>query len=217
MQQCVNTKVVESISSKAQENLLASTSEKERKEAIVQEALDGTCIEASAGWWTYEICYKKEVRQFHEETDGKRSSDWSMGVYVPEEQTADTPYSGTDIIQYFAGGQHCDENGELRRSKVLFACCPKSESKQPSVEKVEEPALCSYAITVCIPDLCETAPEETALSREQEKYVQACEQEFKEIHKDEQLPPSFCTLRWATVIAEDSSELQWARKMQFKA
>ncbi|KAE9141475.1 hypothetical protein PF007_g167 [Phytophthora fragariae] len=158
LQQCINTQLVESITTKrAKEKLLASTAEAERKAEIVRKELEGNCVFAAAGWWTYEICYKKEVRQFHEEADGSRPSDWSMGVYVPDSQEKDAAYVGTDVVQHFAGGQHCDENGELRSTKVVYSCC-KSRPKEVSVEKVDEPALssstgldgCSLQIEECV-------------------------------------------------------------------
>ena len=27
--------------------------------------LRGTCVRKAEGWWTYEVCFGKEVRQFH--------------------------------------------------------------------------------------------------------------------------------------------------------
>ncbi|RLN94282.1 hypothetical protein BBJ28_00007678 [Nothophytophthora sp. Chile5] len=215
LQQCVNTHVVDSLAAKrAKEKLLASTAELERKTEIVRQELDGHCVFAAAGWWTYEVCYKQEVRQFHQEADGSRPSDWSMGVYVPEGQETDTAYVGTDVVQYFAGGQHCDENGEMRSTKVVFQCCT-SRPKTVSVEKVDEPALCSYLISVCVPSLCETDPDEEGDSAESEQILESCKAEFEAAHTDSNVPATFATLRWATVIAEDSSELDWARRMQF--
>jgi hypothetical protein len=69
------------------------------------------------------------VRQYHEDQDGTRPSDWSVGVFVPEDKP--TSVDQTDVIaadstgaieiaQQFAGGQHCDENGELRSAKVVY-------------------------------------------------------------------------------------------------
>ncbi|KAE9360469.1 hypothetical protein PR003_g183 [Phytophthora rubi] len=215
LQQCINAQLVESITTKrAKEKLLASTAEAERKAEIVRKELEGNCVFAAAGWWTYEICYKKEVRQFHEEADGSRPSDWSMGVYVPDSQEKDAAYVGTDVVQHFAGGQHCDENGELRSTKVVYSCC-KSRPKEVSVEKVDEPALCTYAITVCVPSLCDTEQDEEQDSAENEQIIESCKEKFDATRTDAPMPSTFAGLRWSTVISEDSSELDWARRMQF--
>ncbi|GMF54011.1 unnamed protein product [Phytophthora fragariaefolia] len=186
----------------------------ERKAEIVRKELEGHCVFAAAGWWTYEVCYKQEVRQFHQEADGSRPSDWSMGVYVPDGQNNDASYVGTDVVQYFAGGQHCDENGELRSTKVVYTCC-KSRPKNISVEKVDEPALCTYLINVCVPSLCEAGQDGDQDSAGNEQIIESCKDKFDAAHTDSPMPSTFATLRWSTVISEDSSELDWARRMQF--
>ncbi|OWZ21333.1 hypothetical protein PHMEG_0004140 [Phytophthora megakarya] len=215
LQQCINTQLVESITAKrAKEKLLASTAEMERKAEIVRKEMEGHCLFAAAGWWTYEVCYKQEVRQFHQEPDGSRPSDWSMGVYVPDEEN-DLTYMGTDVVQQFAGGQHCDETGEMRSTKVVYTCC-KSQPKELSVEKVDEPALCSYLITVCVPSLCDTDIDDAAQdSAENDQIVESCKEQFDASHEDAKLPSTFATLRWSSVISEDSSELDWVRRMKF--
>lgn len=174
---------------------------------------------ATAGWWSYQVCYKKEVRQYHEDADGTRPSDWSMGVYVEDDKSSDTPDLGTDVVQYFAGGQHCDENGELRSTKVVYTCC-KTKPQTISIDSVEEPSLCSYIINVCIPELCGRTEDADGVAADTKKYTQACEQELAaglSAEEASKVPTSFTTLRWSTVISEDSSELDWARSMQFKA
>lgn len=248
LQHCINSKAIASITAltkKSQEDQASALSEKERRTQIVEDAMsdEDECVVASSGWWSYQVCYKKEVRQFHEEQDGTRPSDWSMGVFVPEVSSADTPTMGSDVVQYFAGGQHCDENGEQRSTKVVYTCC---KSKPPilAIDSVDEPTLCSYIINVCVPELCENADSgdlESAL--ETVKYTRECEKELTAVAAEtsssssssssegegatdseapvatrKSAPPmSFTALRWATVISEDSSELEWARNMQFKA
>lgn len=88
--------------------------------------MEGQCVVAQAGWWTYELCYRKEVRQYHQEQDGTRPSDWSMGVYKSDDFLPDvSPPGGVlkDVTQFYTDGQICDENGELRSSKVIYTCC----------------------------------------------------------------------------------------------
>ncbi|KAJ0388566.1 hypothetical protein P43SY_011539 [Pythium insidiosum] len=74
------------MSSKSQDERKASTADELAKNKdIVRRELEGKCVTAGSGWWTYEVCYGKEVRQFHEEPDGSRPSDWSMGAYVSDD------------------------------------------------------------------------------------------------------------------------------------
>lgn len=220
LQQCINTHLDDSMAVRAQERLAAAADERQRKAEIVDEAMDGECVVAGAGWWTYEVCYKKEVRQFHQEPDGSRPSDWSMGKFVdPSATKAGVEAPSTDVVHYFAGGQHCDENGELRNSKVVYTCC-KTRPGAASVDKIDEPALCSYLITVCVPELCEEGDDGSRygeqLLTQDGKVIETCKAQFTATHGDSELPASFAALRWSTVVSEDSSELEWARRMQFR-
>ena len=46
------------------------------------ESLNGVCLSRHEGWWSYEFCYKKQMRQFHlvTVTDAKvRGGGWLGG------------------------------------------------------------------------------------------------------------------------------------------
>ena len=58
----------------------------------------GTCPNGIAGarcfyrledWWTYELCYKKHVRQFHREKD-VLTAEYLLGVYHEDSADIDT-------------------------------------------------------------------------------------------------------------------------------
>jgi len=46
--------------------------------------LDGSCAYLNQGWWTYEWCHRRHVRQFHLEAQA-RSPEWSLGDYTRTE------------------------------------------------------------------------------------------------------------------------------------
>lgn len=169
------------------------------------------------------------MRQFHEEPDGKRPSDWSMGKFVPFEQAADavvdtldtpTDLPSSDIVHYFQGGQPCDENGELRNTHVTYKCC-KSRPAEIAIDAIAEPSLCSYVINICVPSLCDKTADAQALESAlaAQRHADVCEREMVAgLGSHQDAPPlSFTALRWSTVISEASSELDWARNLQFKA
>ncbi|CAI5723959.1 unnamed protein product [Hyaloperonospora brassicae] len=212
LQECANTQLVDYVTLGVPE--VNTAAEREQKMETVRKELEGHCLLTTTGWWTYEVCYAHEVHQFHEEPDGSRSSDWSMGAFVPETGATDTEYTGTDVTQFFAGGQHCDENGELRSTRVVYTCC-KSRPEHTMVEAVEEPALCMYLIRVCVPSLCDSKwdKEEGAIGGEKQT-VESCKAAVEAKHAEAELPSSFTALRWSSVISEDSGELDWARRMQ---
>ena len=43
--------------------------------------LADVCLIVNRGWWTYEWCHLRHVRQFHVEPDGQQTSIWSMGTF----------------------------------------------------------------------------------------------------------------------------------------
>ncbi|CAI5737232.1 unnamed protein product [Peronospora destructor] len=215
LEQCINTQLAESFMTKlASQNLLASTAETETKKEIVRKELEGQCVSTVIGWWTYKVCYGKEVRQFHQEPDGSRTNEWSMGVFVPKARETDASDAGTNVVHYFDGGQHCDENGDLRSTSVVYTCC-QLRPKDVMIEKVDEPAMCKYLIRVCVPSLCDTKPVKEYDFAENKENIGLCKETFETFHAHAKLPSTFSTLHWSSVISEDSSELDWARRLQF--
>ena len=44
--------------------------------------LNGLCSTLSQGWWSYEWCHRRHVRQFHfDRGTRKRDPEWSLGDY----------------------------------------------------------------------------------------------------------------------------------------
>ena len=60
---------------------------------------DGLCFYRMEDWWTYELCYKKHVRQFHKEKDVLQS-EFILGEYHEEASDA-------DLVQVCSTGRHC--------------------------------------------------------------------------------------------------------------
>ena len=48
----------------------------------------GLCLYRIEEWWTYELCYKKHVRQFHKEQN-QVVSEYSLGTFQEEEVDQD--------------------------------------------------------------------------------------------------------------------------------
>lgn len=146
-------------------------------------ALENQCDTLSAGWWNYEWCHRKHVRQFHVDSGNQLNPVWSLGRYnhsrdptVRSEaanEGAPVVDTGSGMVDYFVGGQHCDETGDGRRTAVEFRCCSKEGDSAGAVgnkkakrkmstrskgmatfASIREPSLCSYEVTVCTPLLC---------------------------------------------------------------
>ena len=118
--------------------------EMDRLDSILKR-LRGLCQAVSRGYWTYEWCFKKSIRQFHLEPLPKnyvpkkeskdvvlevnkikylRVPDWSLGTYkleknLPTSMEWDKPKKNQIYISnHYIGGQHCDETGRGRYTEV---------------------------------------------------------------------------------------------------
>lgn len=145
-------------------------------EAEVFAALEGSCTEMTQGFWTYEVCHGREVRQFHVDMQEKakaqqlrsqgklappvaREPDWSLGrVDKARKQQRLTPPAGTGAryftSHFFKGGQRCDETGTGRTTEVQYLCCDGADN---TIVTVEEPSPCKYKIQLCLQSACGAA------------------------------------------------------------
>merc|ERR1711907_676660 len=90
--------------------------------------LEGKCTVSRKGWWTYQWCHKKEIRQYHTE-NGVRSHDWSLGRFDSTGRKERPANRATKFkSHFFLDGQRCDETGKGRSSEVTFNCCADDNS-----------------------------------------------------------------------------------------
>ncbi|KRZ84029.1 Protein OS-9 [Trichinella sp. T8] len=126
------------------------------------EILKNTCLGKTVGWWTYEFCYGKYVRQYHTE-DGKvvqptlmlgmfgQDYDWSnqSDVVAKFGDTKQNVYH----CQIFTNGTICDLNNEFRQSEIRFFC--DFDFNGAYLYSVDEPVSCQYVFNVHISTLCQ--------------------------------------------------------------
>jgi protein OS-9 len=134
--------------------------------------LEGKCFYYGNGdWWTYEMCHKSHIEQFHRE-GAARVSSYSLGRYDADatlgleraRTDADASTGGTSVLEdrpyrahAFVGGSKCEDVGDAyreteRQSEVRFVC---AEDGAEGVSSVEEPATCKYVLTFRTPLVCE--------------------------------------------------------------
>ena len=85
-----------------------------------------------AGWWSYEFCYGREVKQYHFENGaiqgetislGKFESDYNWEKSEEWESSSKTPAKKRKHhSQYYVDGSTCDLTGEPRKTEVRFKC-----------------------------------------------------------------------------------------------
>lgn len=143
----------------SQVNVTEDAGEKIRS---VLDSLGDWCAYRIDGWWTYEICYRQGIRQFHTDTEVKKvTSEFLLGKY-PE--TLDTPLivegDEGDVSHHNYASDVCGEGhvcdvgdrfGAKREVEVRYWC---GTSKKPVVVDVREPKSCHYVFDVQIAALC---------------------------------------------------------------
>ncbi|XP_043718805.1 protein OS-9 homolog isoform X2 [Telopea speciosissima] len=128
------------------------------------EVLKGECLVRHEGWWSYEFCYQKKLRQFHLE-DEKAVQEFILGVYDAE-STAAFNHNLTDVstlkdprskdasqryhAHQYTNGTICDLTNDPRETEVRFVC---SESRV-MISSITELSTCKYALTIQWPMLC---------------------------------------------------------------
>ncbi|KAG9450222.1 hypothetical protein H6P81_010187 [Aristolochia fimbriata] len=130
----------------------------------LMEVMKDRCWTRQEGWWNYEFCHLKHLRQFHLE-NGKAVQEFILGVYDPE-TTAAFNHNRSDVsimkdprskdasqryhAHLFTNGTVCDLTSEPRETEVRFIC---AESRV-LISSVKEIATCKYAIMIHCPMLC---------------------------------------------------------------
>ncbi|XP_050213653.1 protein OS-9 homolog [Mercurialis annua] len=128
------------------------------------EVLKERCFIRQEGWWSYEFCYEKKLRQVHLEDD-KVVQEFILGVYDEEATTAfnqnlsdvstlKDPRSKDASQRYHAhqytNGTACDLTNQLRETEVRFVC----SEPRAMISSITEISTCKYALTVQVPMLC---------------------------------------------------------------
>nr|XP_002732136.1 PREDICTED: protein OS-9-like [Saccoglossus kowalevskii] len=117
------------------------------------------CLIKTKGWWTYEFCYRKTIRQYHMD-DGNIIGDViSLGNYHSEMDWSTNSNSSETkrhkINRYhshlYKNGSVCDLTQRQRESEVRFMC---DEVGLDTIHRVDEPSSCMYLITIHTNRVC---------------------------------------------------------------
>ena len=125
------------------------------------------CFYRVEGWWTYEYCHRKHIRQFHKENE-EVTADYVLGNFdagatstlreqsgggkdaIAVEPSA-TGRSSKYVALVFTGGSTCDLTGEKRRVEARFFCGSEANT---FIASLKEPATCQYTLQISTPLLC---------------------------------------------------------------
>ncbi|GLI62889.1 hypothetical protein VaNZ11_005638 [Volvox africanus] len=123
------------------------------------DAMSALCLYRQEGLWTYELCYKKYVRQFRQAKSG-HIEDFSCGVFTSaggqdesvKEDISSHPYPIRYVSHTFVGGAECAMTGEPRTAEVRFTCMPGINDNV--IVSMNEFPTCNYVFVINAPLLC---------------------------------------------------------------
>lgn len=123
------------------------------KEASIDSFVNGKeCyVSGFKTYWKYSLCFKKEIRMFHEEA-GVKTQTISLGKFDEEKHLSwmqanpQKRRSQTEVSYLFSDGDICHETNRLRFVEAKLRCLD-SESRQFTMT-LEEPKLCEYKLTL---------------------------------------------------------------------
>ncbi|KAF8033881.1 hypothetical protein BT93_C0223 [Corymbia citriodora subsp. variegata] len=128
------------------------------------EVLKDECLIRQEGWWSYEFCYHRKIRQFHREDD-QVVQEFILGYYDSEATSAfnqnlsdvstlKDPRSKDASQRYHAhqytNGTTCDLTNQPRETEVRFVC----SEPRAMITSFTELSTCKYALTIQSPMLC---------------------------------------------------------------
>jgi hypothetical protein len=129
------------------------------------ESMQEKCIYRWEGWWTYEFCYGKHIRQFHQEQDGSIPAQFFLGQETGT--TSGVPGPDYYSIEYEAGST-CDLTGKPRTCEIRIYCQQNSDVSM--FTSIKEPSSCNYVVRIDTPHLCKH-PKYTSKETDTEKIL----------------------------------------------
>jgi endoplasmic reticulum lectin 1 len=131
----------------------------------IENFLEGkNCLTGGTGWWKYEFCYGKYVRQFHVDKFGSKTS-ILLGVFddkIHKEFLQSHPEKRPkpvgqrkQIVHFYSGGSTCDKTGQQRQTEVILKCLENAPSRTTVSLYLLEPKVCSYILGIESPLICD--------------------------------------------------------------
>nr|CAG8510713.1 4763_t:CDS:2 [Entrophospora candida] len=124
-----------------------------KKGLVLLEPLLDNCLYYINGWWTYEYCHMRHVKQFHQIIQaGSLIEDTSSESYfLGKTLGTDLEVGGGKkfLVQRWSDGTTCDLTGNPRRVEIQFHCNP-----QNYISVVTEMYTCNYLVVIHTSYLC---------------------------------------------------------------
>lgn len=132
--------------------------------SIVESFLEGkTCLTGGTGWWKYEFCYGKYVKQFHVDKLGSKTT-IMLGTFKEEDhkeflknhpdKRPKPKEQRKQLIHFYSEGSMCDKTGKPRQVEVVLKCLENAQSQSAVSLYLLEPTICNYVLGVESPLIC---------------------------------------------------------------
>eukprot|EP01121_Diplochlamys_sp_Union-15-3_P009952 TRINITY_DN2739_c0_g1_i2.p1 TRINITY_DN2739_c0_g1~~TRINITY_DN2739_c0_g1_i2.p1 ORF type:complete len:304 (-),score=27.95 TRINITY_DN2739_c0_g1_i2:411-1322(-) len=108
--------------------------------------LHNSCLFKVEGWWSYEFCFGRHIRQYHEDERGKLSNEYYLGYPKDDKILEEEEYASLN----YEGGSTCDLTGLPRKTEVRLKC----NSEISIIGDIKEVSTCNYILNVELPSLC---------------------------------------------------------------
>merc|ERR550519_547374 len=111
----------------------------------------GPCIYKTKDWWTYEVCYRRSIKQYHVENDKPVGEIMLLGRHDPGQDVWEQTNT-TYLPQYYTNGTQCDLTNRPRQAQLRFVC--NEAAVQELIGDIFEPQSCEYSIVIHTNKLC---------------------------------------------------------------
>jgi len=129
--------------------------------ALLKPIEEGECLKNTFGWWTYEFCYRRHIRQYHMENGEVIEESVSiLGEYFSDFDWKSEKMKTSDELlshyhsQLYVNGTVCDLTGRQRLTTVRFKC-NFEHGEVDQIVSLEEPATCEYILSISTSRICQ--------------------------------------------------------------
>ncbi|KFB39791.1 AGAP009546-PA-like protein [Anopheles sinensis] len=127
------------------------------------EFLDGAyCLPGGSGWWKFELCFGKHVRQYHKDTSiylGYFNVDKHREWLEKHPSVRYKRKLENQISHFYTGGDICDKTNQPRQVEVKLKCTEHSATSSDVIALyLLEPRPCEYVLNVESSKICDIIP-----------------------------------------------------------
>lgn len=126
--------------------------------SVVESFLSGkTCLTGGTGWWRYEFCYGKYVKQYHNDKFGGKTT-ILLGTFderthkeflaTHTEKRPKVKGQRKQITHFYSEGSVCDRTGKNRQVEVILKCLENPATASSVSLYLVEPKVCNYVLGV---------------------------------------------------------------------